>query len=175
MNAVLFHLVYKSYQSNIYEIIHFFLLETKVKMDYLLLLIPIALIIIFLFKSSGEHMTNKDLLSTLNAFSQSSKKSSLTPNEEPIYGPKIPEMEEPVPAASGNNVDSTSVYPDIYGPEITPVPGKKKKDSHKKHGKNSSDTVNDETYEFNPDFKNAFPTEENEPQPFLTDFSKFQH
>jgi hypothetical protein len=118
-------------------------------------------------------MTNKDLLSTLNAFSKSSKKS--TPNEEPIYGPKVPEVEEPVPASSSNSSNSTNMYPDIYGPEITPVPGKKKKDTHKKQGKHSSDTVEDETYEFNPDFKNAFPTDENEPQPFLTDFSKFQH
>jgi hypothetical protein len=117
-------------------------------------------------------MTNKDLLSTLNAFSKTSKKSVLPPNEEPIYGPKVPKLEEPAPASSDNSDNGSNMYPDIYGPEITPIPGKK---ISKKHGKHESDTVTDETYEFNPDFKNAFPSEENEPQPFLTDFSKFQH
>ena len=135
-----------------------------------LIIIALSFAIILLYGSSTEKMTNKDLLNTLSAFSKSSKKN--TPNEEPIYGPKVPEVEEPVPASSSNSNNSTNMYPDIYGPEITPVPGKKK---DKKKGKHSSDTVEDETYEFNPDFKNAFPTEENEPQPFLTDFSKFQH
>ena len=143
--------------------------KTKTKMEYFWLFVFLALAIGVLFNLSNEHMTNKDLLTTLNAFSKSSKKG--TPNEEPIYGPKVPELEEPIPASSGNSDNSTNMYPDIYGPEITPVPGKKKG----KKGKHSSDTVEDETYEFNPDFKNAFPTEENEPQPFLTDFSKFQH
>lgn len=139
-------------------------------MEFIWLLIMIGTLIVLFYNNSFEHMTNKDLLTTLNAFSKSSKKS--TPNEQPIYGPKVPEVEEPIPASSGNSNNGTNIYPDIYGPEITPVPGKKKA---KKQGKHSSDSVNDETYEFNPDFKNAFPTEENEPQPFLTDFSKFQH
>ena len=143
-------------------------------MEYLwLAIVFLALAIIVLYKPR-EGMTNKDLLSTLNKFSTTSKP-KLTPNEEPIYGPKVPEVEEPAPAPpAGNNGDGTSVYPDIYGPEITPVPGKKKA-KHGKKGKHESDNVEDDTYEFNPDFKNAFPTDDNEPQPFLTDFSKFQH
>jgi hypothetical protein len=144
--------------------------KTKTKMEYFwLLIVFLALAIVILFNPKQDHMTNKDLLTTLNAFSKSSKKG--TPNEEPIYGPKVPELEEPIPASSDNSKNSMNMYPDIYGPEITPVPGKKKS----KKGKHTSDKVDDETYEFNPDFKNAFPTEENEPQPFLTDFSKFQH
>jgi hypothetical protein len=139
-------------------------------MDSVWLIIGVLLLIIIFYGPQVDHMTNKDLLSTLNAFSKSSKKT--TPNEEPIYGPKVPEVEEPIPASSGNSNNSTNMYPDIYGPEITPVPGKKK---HKKDGKHTSNNVDDETYEFNPDMKNAFPTDENEPQPFLTDFSKFQH
>ena len=148
-------------------------------MEYLwLAIIFLALAIIGLYNPK-EGMTNKDLLSTLNKFSKNSK-TKLTPNEEPIYGPKVPEMEEPAPASSGKNGNDTNVYPDIYGPEITPVPGKKKgkhiDDKKKgKPGKHESDNVEDDTYEFNPDFKNAFPMEDNEPQPFLTDFSKFQH
>ena len=148
-------------------------------MEYLwLAIIFLALAIVGLYNPK-EGMTNKDLLSTLNKFSKNSK-TKLTPNEEPIYGPKVPEMEEPAPASSGKNGNDTNVYPDIYGPEITPVPGKKKgkhSDDKKKGkpGKHESDNVEDDTYEFNPDFKNAFPMEDNEPQPFLTDFSKFQH
>ena len=143
-------------------------------METLWVYIIIMSLALIVYMSQSEHMTNKELLSTLNSFSKSSKKSVLSPNEEPIYGPKVPEIEEPTPSSSGNNVDGINMYPDIYGPEITPVPGKKTK-KKKQNGKHTSDIVDDETYEFNPDFKNAFPNEENEPQPFLTDFSKFQH
>jgi len=151
-------------------------------MEFAWLIIIIISLIVLFNTPAFEGMTNKDLMSTLNAFSKSSKKTDI-PHEEPIYGPKVPEIEEPIPASSRDSKNSTNMYPDIYGPEITPVPGKKK-DKHEKHekhekhgktGKHESHNVNDETYEFNPDFKNAFPAEENEPQPFLTDFSKFQH
>ena len=39
----------------------------------------------------------------------------------------------------------------------------------------SDNHTDDMTYQFNPDLAKAFQIEENEPQPFLTDFSKFQH
>ncbi len=120
-------------------------------------------------------MTNKDLLATLNTFGKAgTKQKKMEPNEEPIYGPKTTKVEEPVPSNSGGTGDDTnSVYPDIYGPEVVQIPGQKKKKSST--GKHESDAASDETYEFNPDYKNAFPTDENEPQPFLTDYSKFQH
>lgn len=124
-------------------------------------------------------MTNKDLLETLGKFGQTAKTNK--PSEEPIYGPKTTKVEPaPTPAKPGSD-DGTNVYPDIYGPEITPIPGKKHKKASKGHspssaqpGVQASDNNDDETYAFNPDFANSFANDENEPQPFLTDFSKFQ-
>lgn len=147
------------------------------------ILIGIALLIVVFYKSGTvEKMTNKDLLATLSTFgTKGTKPKANNPYEEPIYGPKAPKLEEPVPAPSkGDNGDGGDTYPDIYGPEITPVPGKKqskhKTGSGAGSGKHSSDdSKDDEPYQFNPDLEKAFPMEENEPQPFLTDFSKFQH
>jgi len=141
----------------------------------------LALMIIIFYKPNLEKMTNKDLLSTLRTFGTKDKSSSLTPNQEPIYGPKAPKLEDPTPASSSSAGDNdTNMYPDIYGPEITPIPGAlnkpKSKPRSKHNGKHESDDHEDEdTYKFNPDLAKAFPMEENEPQPFLTDFSKFQH
>ena len=138
-------------------------------------LIIVALLVLFFYVPQKDHMTNKDLLATLDKFGKTGTKktSSKDSYEEEIYGPKAPKVEEPVPASSskGTPTNDTNVYPDIYGPEITPVPGQKKT----KSGSSSSDVAEDDTYEFNPDFRKAFPVEEDEPQPFLTDFSKFQH
>jgi hypothetical protein len=141
----------------------------------------LAIAIIVFYKPNLEKMTNKDLLSTLRTFGTKDK-SSLTPNEEPIYGPKVPEVEEPAPSTSNGGDDGTNAYPDIYGPEITPIPGalnkhkSKPKSKSKPAGQHASDDHEDEdTYQFNPHLAKAFPMEENEPQPFLTDFSKFQH
>ena len=119
-------------------------------------------------------MTNDDLLDTLKTFGHKGTKSkSKDVHQEALYGPKTTKIEEPKPSASGKKPgeDDTNVYPDIYGPEITPVPGSK---SCKK-GKHTSDCVDDEAYQFNPDFDKAFPRADGEPQPFLTDFSSFQH
>ena len=153
----------------------------------------LATAIIIFYKPNLEKMTNKDLLSTLRTFGTKDKTSSLTPNEEPIYGPKVPKLEEPSPSSSSAADNGTNIYPDIYGPEITPIPGALNKlkstsksiskstsqstsQSNKPKGYHASDDHEDEdTYEFNPDLAKAFPMEENEPQPFLTDFSKFQH
>ena len=139
-----------------------------------LVLLAISLVILFVYVPKTEHMTNKDLLTTLGKFSKQAKSSSKDTYQEELYGPKAPQLQEPSPIpASGKSSNDSNVYPDIYGPEITPVPGMKKQKS--KPGIHISDAVEDETYEFNPDFRKAFPVEEDEPQPFLTDFSKFQH
>jgi len=145
-------------------------------MEYIWVLLGIALLVIVFYNSQTvEKMTNKDLLATLSTFGKTGTKSKpKDPYEEPIYGPKVPKLEDPVPApAKGKGDDSGDTYPDIYGPEITPVPGKKQCKS--KNGKHQSDCPEGESYSFNPDLEKAFPMEENEPQPFLTDFSKFQH
>ena len=144
----------------------------------LIVLLLLALYIVF-FHKSNENMTNKDLLNTLNSFSKA--KQTNNPSEEPIYGPKTSKVEPKPAPSSSNNDDGTNAYPDIYGPEITPIPGKKSSKktipgkSISNKGIHASDETEDATYEFNPDFKNAFPTDGDEPQPFLNDFSKFQH
>jgi hypothetical protein len=139
-------------------------------------LVLLAIAIIVFYKPNLEKMTNKDLLATLRTFGTKDKTPSLTPNEEPIYGPKVPKMEEPTPSSSKAGDDGTNMYPDIYGPEITPIPGALNKRKTKAKGQHASDDHEDEdTYKFNPHLAKAFPMEENEPQPFLTDFSKFQH
>jgi len=144
-------------------------------MEYIWIGLTILAVAIILFYTPvSEKMTNKALLETLDKFGKTgTKPKPIDPNEQPIYGPKMPKLEDPVPAASSSKDDGLNVYPDIYGPETTPVPGQKKKS--KDTGKHESDKAESETYEYNPDFKNAFPMDENEPQPFLTDFSKFQH
>jgi len=142
------------------------------RMDYILVLLFLAVLVILFHKQ--EHMTNKDLLETLSKFGKTENKSKGKTSEEPIYGPKTTKAVEPKPTpAKPDSADGTNVYPDIYGPEITPVPGKKSKKTQPT-GIHASDDHDDETYAFNPDFANSFANDENEPQPFLTDFSKFQ-
>lgn len=128
----------------------------------------------FFYQPSRESMTNKNVLEALSRFEKTGKKAKKdTPSEEPIYGPRTVKIEEPNPVpGSGKNVDDNMVYPDIYGPEITPIPGATK--TKKKPGQETSDSADDDTYQFNPDLQKAFPSG-GEPQPFLTDFSKFEH
>jgi len=132
----------------------------------------ISVLVVLFYSSSRENMTNKDLMDTLKTFGEKgTKPKTKDVHEEPLYGPKSGGLEEPKPTSGKGKDDSSGVYPDIYGPEITPIPGGKvcKKGTHE------SDCTSDDAYQFNPDFAKAFPREENEPQPFLTDFSKFQH
>jgi hypothetical protein len=127
------------------------------------------------FYFNREHMTNSDLISTLKTFGdKGTKKQKNDPSKKdtiPIMGPKASEIDpadkKKKEASKGTNL--SGAYPDIYGPDIPKMPGTKQT-----AGKSVSDEPNDETYEFNPDLKNAFPVE-GAPQPFLTDFSKFQH
>lgn len=137
------------------------------------LVIILAILAVIYFHPSRESMTNKDLLDTLKTFGEKgTKPKSKDVNEEPIYGPKSGGLAEPEPTPGGKGDHSESnPYPDIYGPEITPIPGSKVC----KKGKNESDCADNEVYQFNPDFDKAFPRAEGEPRPFLTDFSKFQH
>lgn len=155
----------------------------------LLLLLLISLVLLF-YRSSKENMTNKDLINTLNEFEKDGT-SPTKKNSEEVYGPKTVKGKSVLHDYETINSDTNEVsaYPDIYGPEITPVPGKssekynefgKGKEVHSEKynefGKQVSDFVdpNEPTYQFNPDFKKAFPHDKNEPQPFLSDFSKFQ-
>jgi hypothetical protein len=134
----------------------------------------IAVLILFFYRPTVEKMTNKDLIETLSKFGQIGTKpvKKEKNDEEPLYGPKTTKLVEPTPADSKKGLDKNMVYPDIYGPEITPIPGKKV--CKKKEGESVSDCADDSNYQYNPDLKNAFPFE-GEPEPFLTDFSKIQH
>lgn len=141
----------------------------------LLLLLLISLVLLF-YRSSKENMTNKDLINTLNEFEKDGTPPTKK-NSEEVYGPKTVKGKSVLHDYETINSDTNEVsaYPDIYGPEITPVPGKSS-EKYNELGKQVSDFVdpNEPTYQFNPDFKKAFPHDKNEPQPFLSDFSKFQ-
>ena len=140
----------------------------------MLLLIAIALLIFLASMTTYEHMTNKDLMSALKNYgtedSKKDTKKPATPEEAPIYGPKVAPVVQPSPTTppskSGSN--SSSVYPEIYGPDVAAIPGEKVLSA-----KHESDNLNDDTYDYNPDLAKAFPTS-GPPQPFLTDFSRFQ-
>jgi hypothetical protein len=118
-------------------------------------------------------MTNKDVQTALKKHAGATDKPSTydtaSVSEYPIYGPTASKPEpSPSPGPGGNGKNDTRMYPDIYGPDVELVPGMKPKSN-----KQSSDDTSDPTYEFNPDLQKAFPTS-GPPQPFLTNFSKFQ-
>lgn len=145
-------------------------------MEKLLLGLLVLAILVTVLRTTNEYMTNKDLMDTLKTFGEhgtsSKKKTSGETNELPVYGPKgvpSPPAPNPTPSSGGKSGSNGSEYPEIYGPDIILTPGKPSK-----NGKETSDSVTDSTYNFNPDLKNAFPTETNEPQPYLNDFSKIQ-
>ena len=149
---------------------HFFALS-KEKMWSIVILV--AALLAFVVMKRREHMTNKDLLDTLKTFGEKgTPPKTKDVHQEAIYGPRTTKAEpKPVPGKGKHSDSDGNVYPDIYGPEITPIPGSKAC----KKGKHESDCVEGDAYQFNPDFAKAFPREDGEPQPFLTDFSKFQH
>lgn len=140
----------------------------------MLLLLALLLVVFLVSMTTYEHMTNKDLMSALQKYGsedhkKKKKSESASLDEAPIYGPKVePVKEDPSPTKPSGGKNGSSVYPDIYGPDVVASPGEKIK-----HAKHESDKVEDDTYDYNPDLQNAFPTS-GPPQPFLTDFSKFQ-
>ena len=147
-------------------------------MDRLVLAFAALAVLVTVLRTTSEHMTNEELMDTLKTFGEkgSTKKKSKTAsdtNELALYGPKgvpSPPPPKPAPTPTGKPTGNVSQYPEVYGPDIVLTPGKKPS----KNGTQESDKVSDSTYEFNPDLKNAFPTETNEPQPYLNDFSKIQ-
>lgn len=137
----------------------------------LLLIGVLAILVIVVTYPHREFMTNKDLVSVLQTHGtpdDKKKKKKDEPSEMEIYGPKAPKI-EPNSSKTKNGADSGGIYPDIYGPDVKPVPGKAPSSS-----KHKSDEVEDDTYDYNPDLQKAFPTD-GPPQPFLADFAPFQH
>ena len=139
-----------------------------------MLLIVLAILAIFVATMyRQEHMTNKDLVSALQTHGTTDPKQSTdkSPSEAPIYGPKADAPPAPTKTDGTSKNGGNGVYPEIYGPEYQGVPGMKQ--SQKNSSKHSSDDTSDDTYDYNPDLQKAFPTS-GPPQPFLTDFSRFQ-
>ena len=140
-----------------------------------ILWILIGLLVLGILMNSKEHMTNDDLIATLKTFGEKGtkpKRKNNEPPEAPIYGPKAPKLQPPNPFTPPGGGGGSGVYPDIYGPEYRGPPGT----PCKKGGKERSDGSKcDDSYQFNSDLEKAFPTDGEAPQPFLTDFSKFQH
>ena len=143
-----------------------------------------------LFWSSHEHMSNKDLIDTLKTFGvddsgqEKPKKSEMTKQE--IYGPGLSEAEKPQPKPKSDDETSKkarSSYPHIYGPDYQGPPGAPYEQTpyevsdgpktEKPYQYSPYGLKTEKPYQFNPDFQKAFPVN-GPPQPFLTDFSKFQ-
>jgi hypothetical protein len=135
------------------------------------LLLVVLIIIALVVAYRRENMTNKDVSSMMQHYGDRDKKqkSTDTPASAPIFGPTAPKPVSPGPGSGGRGRRrGTGDYPNIYGPDVPMVPGMK---PHSR--KHESDNVEDDTYDYNPDLQKAFPTS-GPPQPFLTDFSKFQ-
>lgn len=129
----------------------------------MLLIVAIILIVLLASMTTYEHMTNKDVLTALKGFGVEDNLEKTSQKSAPIYGPKTEEVVEPEPDPNEEDGDdSTRKYPDIFGPDVVASPGSK-------NIKQSEDGDND----YNIDLQKAFPTN-GPPQPFLTNFSKFQ-
>lgn len=152
----------------------------------ILLIVAIIAIIIFIFNSSREYMTNEKLIAGLQKQSGvgSGAPTGGSAGSLPLYGPSAINPPVPTPSSSGSGSGSgktSASYPDIYGPNVPSVPGRAGAgagagvgnqvsglDSHQE-GTDSS------TFVYNPNLRKAFPTADGEPKPFLTDLHKIQH
>lgn len=109
-------------------------------------------------------MTNADVQSVLQTYgTEKPENKEKKVGLKPIYGPKTGGIAEPKPKVEDKEdttKNSTSEYPDIYGPEVAMIPGQK-------------DVGTDSYFKVNTDLAKVFPTE-GAPQPYLTDFSKIQ-
>jgi hypothetical protein len=152
------------------------------------ILVGLAILVILFYSSPRENMSNEDLVSTLKTFGDKS------PAAQSIYGPSA--APPPLATNTGGSTSGQSVggpYPQIFGPDVTNAPGSISGGMSANNGNGSNGTgtsasggaaagyvfsdqpgPQDQTYEFNPELKKAFPVD-GPPQPFLTDFSKIQH
>lgn len=141
-------------------------------MEWLWIAISLVAILVVSYYRQ-EHMTNKDVQSSLQKYAgvpdTASSYESVGVSEYPIYGPKTrPPEPSPGPGRGGGGKHDSRTYPDIYGPDVELIPGTKPRSN-----KHKSDDTSDPSYDFNPDLQKAFPTS-GPPQPFLNDFSGFQ-
>jgi hypothetical protein len=123
----------------------------------------IALVIVFSWHPR-EFMTNADVQKKLEFHASNPKSWNMAKSKEAplktnqLKGPRIPvEEEKDIEAAKQKDAkDTSSTYPEVYGPEAIQVPGK-------------SGIFQDTYTSFA-----EFPPGPKEPQPFLTNFSNFQ-
>jgi hypothetical protein len=124
----------------------------------MIVILGILALLYLLYISSYEHMTTKDLLKKEDFHKKQREKKEPEPEPETaIKGPTISKKDKedsnkPDPSDSGGG--KSSVYPDIYGPDLLLTPGHK----------------DSPVYDFSPTAE--FPAGPNEPSPFLGDFSK---
>ena len=142
-------------------------------MELLWILLAIVAILAVTYYRQRESMTNADVQSALQKYGGSDTPHSYNStgvSEYPIYGPTIKRPPVSPTGGSGEGAPkrTTGLYPEIYGPDVEMVPGTKPHNP-----KHRSDDPDDPAYEYNPDLQKAFPTS-GPPQPFLTDFTKFQ-
>jgi hypothetical protein len=130
-------------------------------MKYVWVLAVVLLLLVF---ATREHMTNKDLISTLKTFGEKGTPPSKKADPNEAYGPRAPIVDHST-AKKPSKGTVGGEYPEIFGPEYVGAPGTKP---------NPGKTDNNDVYTFNPDLQKAFPSS-GEPAPFLTDFSKFLH
>jgi hypothetical protein len=113
-------------------------------------------------------MSNADVLTALKQYGVDTNEDKKTEDKkktpsELIYGPKGVLSDEPSPNLD-EKTDSKAIYPNIYGPDIPLVPGKKVQ----------TQDGNGDSNDYNIDLAKAFPRADGPPQPFLTNFSSFQ-
>jgi hypothetical protein len=138
--------------------------------------IAVLLIVVVTLLRRREMMTNKDVVTALQKYTNPDvvKSEKIGETQQQIYGPSSGGIaKEATPSSSSSkNKDGGGEYPQIYGPDTVVIPGTKPS----KKATESSDEVSggdDTVYQFNPDLQKAFPVE-GPPQPFLADFSAFQ-
>jgi hypothetical protein len=136
--------------------------------DDLMFIGGVLIFLCVLFMYSSEHMSNKELLNTLEQ-----NRSSKEPSQAKIYGPKATKLSDSEKKKKDVEEevddDTRPKYPDIYGPDVPMLPG-----TSSQKLIFSDDPIKSETYDYNPDLKNAFPVE-GPPQPYLADFAPFKH
>lgn len=144
-------------------------------------LLVVAILVILFFAPRKEFMTNKDVMVAMKSFGTEDKSSKKSDHDSyaPIYGPPSGGTDDPKSTPSINKPSKTKPvgkYPDIFGPETSMVPGTKPNKKSGSHSNTKDDSTDEDSEpQFNPDFKKPFPKGPDEPQPFLTDFSKFLH
>ena len=132
---------------------------------WIYILVGVALLVIVFWNPVFENMTNADVQKKQDFHAagsddkskkpttwelppaKSTQKKSVSP-EPPLMGPRVPAVDLSQPSGTLDpSKNGSSVYPDIYGPELLKEPG------------------------YNPYKQPAFPEGPLEPAPYLNDFS----